>query len=317
MTFLEAVERSPIFLSDGGIETRIAFETDIPLDPADGGRPAGRGRAGAGGDGGGLSPVPRRGPPSRPPDAGRHAHLPGRPRAAAAGRVTDPDDLDRVHGECFRLLTRLREGFGDYGKKVFIAGVVGPKGDAYRPEEAAGRGRGPRLPPAQVGRWPGGRRPPLRPDLPGRLGGPRRGKGHGRGRACPTSSARSSPPGGGCWTARRWPRSSPGSTGPSRPGPPITRLAASILRSSGRPCGPMRGCADGGGPPARDQGERLHEVAGGAGGPEPPRCRGTGAARRPDHGAAGEFGLRVLGGCCGTDHRHIEALARRLAAERT
>ena len=27
------------------------------------------------------------------------------------------------------------------------------------------------------------------------------------------------------------------------------------------------------------------------------------------------FGLRVLGGCCGTDGGHIEALARRLACE--
>ncbi len=25
-----------------------------------------------------------------------------------------------------------------------------------------------------------------------------------------------------------------------------------------------------------------------------------------------EYGLKVLGGCCGTDHRHIEALALRL-----
>ena len=30
-----------------------------------------------------------------------------------------------------------------------------------------------------------------------------------------------------------------------------------------------------------------------------------------------EFGLRVLGGCCGTDHRHIESLAGRLVAGST
>jgi methionine synthase I (cobalamin-dependent) len=31
-----------------------------------------------------------------------------------------------------------------------------------------------------------------------------------------------------------------------------------------------------------------------------------------------DFGLRVLGGCCGTDDRHIRALAARMAdAERT
>jgi homocysteine S-methyltransferase len=33
-------------------------------------------------------------------------------------------------------------------------------------------------------------------------------------------------------------------------------------------------------------------------------------------GLQAEFGLRVLGGCCGTDHRYIEALADRLAAGR-
>ena len=30
----------------------------------------------------------------------------------------------------------------------------------------------------------------------------------------------------------------------------------------------------------------------------------------------GEYGLKVLGGCCGTDDRHIEALADRLVAGR-
>jgi len=30
-----------------------------------------------------------------------------------------------------------------------------------------------------------------------------------------------------------------------------------------------------------------------------------------------DFGLRVLGGCCGTDHRHIRALAERLTAKRS
>ena len=33
MTFIETIERSPFLISDGGIETRIAYETDIPLDP--------------------------------------------------------------------------------------------------------------------------------------------------------------------------------------------------------------------------------------------------------------------------------------------
>ena len=34
MTFLEAASHCPFLLADGGIETRIAFETEIPLDSA-------------------------------------------------------------------------------------------------------------------------------------------------------------------------------------------------------------------------------------------------------------------------------------------
>ena len=33
MTFLEAIGHCPFLISDGGIETRIAYESDIPLDP--------------------------------------------------------------------------------------------------------------------------------------------------------------------------------------------------------------------------------------------------------------------------------------------
>ena len=33
MTFLEAASHCPFLLADGGIETRIAFETDISLRP--------------------------------------------------------------------------------------------------------------------------------------------------------------------------------------------------------------------------------------------------------------------------------------------
>ena len=33
MTFLETLEHAPCILTDGATETRIAFETSIPLDP--------------------------------------------------------------------------------------------------------------------------------------------------------------------------------------------------------------------------------------------------------------------------------------------
>lgn len=33
-------------------------------------------------------------------------------------------------------------------------------------------------------------------------------------------------------------------------------------------------------------------------------------------GLHNDFGLKLLGGCCGTDHRHIESLAGRLVSGR-
>ena len=124
MTFLETVERSTFLLSDGGIETRIAFETDIHLDPEMGVARLvedERGKAA-------LEGIYR-----QYLDVGRRYHIPmqvgtptfraGPMRLRRAG-LTGPDDLERVHGECVRLLALLREGLGDYRKKVFIAGVV-------------------------------------------------------------------------------------------------------------------------------------------------------------------------------------------------
>lgn len=41
-----------------------------------------------------------------------------------------------VNADCFRFLSDIREKYGDYSKKIFIGGLIGCKGDAYKPEEA-------------------------------------------------------------------------------------------------------------------------------------------------------------------------------------
>src|SRR4051812_18821370 len=118
MTFLEAVVHSPFLLSDGGIETRIAFETEIPLDTEMGvARLAedDRGRAA-------LEAISR-----QYLDVGRRYGIPmqvgtptfraGPDRLRRAG-LTAPGDLDRVNGEWLRLLVRLREGLGADGANV-------------------------------------------------------------------------------------------------------------------------------------------------------------------------------------------------------
>lgn len=136
MTFLEAASFSPFLLTDGGIETRIAFETDIPLDPEmgvarliedDRGRTA-------------LEEIYR-----QYLDVGRRHRIPmqvgmptfraGPERLYRAG-MTDPDDLGRINRAGYRLLARLRDELGDSASEVFIAGVIGPRGDAYRPRDA-------------------------------------------------------------------------------------------------------------------------------------------------------------------------------------
>ncbi|MHA1953949.1 MAG: homocysteine S-methyltransferase family protein [Candidatus Heimdallarchaeaceae archaeon] len=41
-----------------------------------------------------------------------------------------------VNADCFRFLSDIREKYGNYSKKIFIGGLIGCKGDAYKPEEA-------------------------------------------------------------------------------------------------------------------------------------------------------------------------------------
>src|SRR3954465_9136418 len=135
MTFIEAIERSPYLISDGGIETRIAYETDIPLDPNMGVSRLvedGRGRAALEGIYRQYLDVGRR--HDVPMQVGTPTFRASPERLRRAG-LTDPGDLRRVNIECYRLLSRLRHECGGYASKVFIAGVVGPRGDAYQPGE--------------------------------------------------------------------------------------------------------------------------------------------------------------------------------------
>jgi homocysteine S-methyltransferase len=74
-------------------------------------------------------------------DIGRHYNLPlllssptwraGRERIAAAG-LAGRD----LNGDNLRFLSQLRDGYGDYAAKVSICGLMSCRGDAYKPEEA-------------------------------------------------------------------------------------------------------------------------------------------------------------------------------------
>jgi homocysteine S-methyltransferase len=134
--YLDALERSDFLLTDGAIGTCLEHENSVRLDPVIG--PTGlvddhQGRAA-------LEALYR-----RYLDVGRRHDLSmqvgtptfraGPERLQRAG-YPNPNDVRRVNRDCFRLLAGLREGLGDYGEKVFIAGVIGPKGDCYKPQEA-------------------------------------------------------------------------------------------------------------------------------------------------------------------------------------
>jgi homocysteine S-methyltransferase len=55
----------------------------------------------------------------------------GRDRIAAAGLA----DYD-LNGDNFRFLASLRDGYDNYANRVFIYGLMSCRGDAYKPEEA-------------------------------------------------------------------------------------------------------------------------------------------------------------------------------------
>lgn len=136
MHFLDLLARVPTLLTDGAIETRIVYEFGIALDPnvevtrlvLD---PVGRAP---------LETIYR-----QYLDAGQQYDLPlqlgtptfraGPERVQRAG-FTAAGDLQRVNAASVRLLQQLRQERGAYGENVVLAGVVGPRGDAYRPEGA-------------------------------------------------------------------------------------------------------------------------------------------------------------------------------------
>lgn len=43
-----------------------------------------------------------------------------------------------VNLDCYKFLAEIREEYGEYAEKIFIGGLIGCKGDAYKPGEALG-----------------------------------------------------------------------------------------------------------------------------------------------------------------------------------
>jgi homocysteine S-methyltransferase len=314
MGYADALECSPFLLTDGATGTCLEYESSIPLDPEIG--PTRlvddeRGRAA-------LEAVYR-----RYLDVGRRHGLPmqvGTPTFRASPErlhragYADPSEVRRVNADGFRLLARLREECGESGGRVFIAGVLGPKGDSYKPEEALGADEAAAYHTAQAEALT-----EAGADLLVATTFPAASEALGIARAM----ARTGLPAVVSFLIT--------DRGTLLDGNPVVEVIEQIDGSvTPRPAYYAVNCVH---PSVLREAlrgdERLRRLAG-------VRLLGfkANASRRPTEELAGlgyleaeaperlademvvlrdEFGLKVIGGCCGTDDRHIEALAMRLA----
>lgn len=133
--FAAAVRRREAILTDGGIETRVMFETDFEMDPhvqvaAMVGDDRGRG----------ILEDAYRGYI----EAAAEHRLPvviGTPTFRASANFVraaglEDGDVERLNRDAAGMHRAIREAIGH--DPVFIAGVLGPSGDAYTPGDAEG-----------------------------------------------------------------------------------------------------------------------------------------------------------------------------------
>jgi homocysteine S-methyltransferase len=133
MTFTQILERAPIMLAEGAVIERLRRDRRIELDPH-------VENAGMIYDAGGRVALERiiRGYL----DIGEAAGLPmvvlsptwraNLERLRAAGF----DDGRNVNEDAVRLVTEIRSSYGPYADRVYVGGLMGCKGDAYDPREA-------------------------------------------------------------------------------------------------------------------------------------------------------------------------------------
>jgi len=130
--FLEFIEQNPCILSEGAVIERLRRDSDLDLDPY---------IVNAGFV---YEDIPRAAIETiyrQYLDIGLQHQLPlllstptwraSRERIQAAGYA----DRD-VNGDNFRFLDELRNAYGAYGAKVIICGLLSCRGDAYNPSEA-------------------------------------------------------------------------------------------------------------------------------------------------------------------------------------
>ena len=313
MGYLDTLERSDFLLTDGAIGTCLEHRFSVPLDPEIGPTRLvddDRGRAA-------LEALylrylevgHRHGVPMQ---IGAPTFRAGPERLRRAG-YSGPSEVHRVNADCFRLLARVREGLGDYGEKVFISGVIGPKGDCYKPEEAPGtdvaadyhRAQAEALAEAGVDLLVAA----TLPAAPEALGVARAMAGTGLPYVISAVIRGSGSLLDGTSLAEVIERID-GSASPRPAYYAVNCVHPSVLREALRSDERLRRLA----------GVRLLDFKANASRRPPEELEGLDhlEAESPERLAdeivalRDVYGLKVLGGCCGTDDRHIAALADRL-----
>jgi homocysteine S-methyltransferase len=132
--FADRLERAPVLLTDGGIETRLIYEFRLPLPDfaAFLALFSAEGRAALGTIYRGYMEIAV--DHDLPMQVGTptwRAH----PEGLARQGFSAADDLVRINGEAVEFLQGLRRELGAEDK-VFIAGVIGPRHDGYDPDGA-------------------------------------------------------------------------------------------------------------------------------------------------------------------------------------
>jgi S-methylmethionine-dependent homocysteine/selenocysteine methylase len=132
--FEKEIREAPLILTDGGIETRIMFETDIPLPPQV--------------QVASLVTDPTGGPVLRRiyesyVEAARSFGLPviiGTPTFRASlnyvrrAGLGGEEEVRRLNSDAVKMHKEIRDRSGH--RPMYIAGVIGPSGDAYHPKES-------------------------------------------------------------------------------------------------------------------------------------------------------------------------------------
>lgn len=312
MDFAALIGSGRAVLTEGAVIERLRREPGLPLDPAvlhAGFLSTGAGRAA-------LARLYR-----QYLAIGRGANLPmliGTPTWRAAPERLAAAGLGGrdANGEAVRFLAGLRAELGAYGERVGIGGLIGPRGDAYRPEEGLA------AEPAEAFHRPQAARlveagadflwAATLPALPEALGLARAMAATG---APYVVSVVLRPE--GCLLDGTPLGAAVATIDAGTPRPPCCYLANCVHpRGFGQALTAARRLAPGVidrviGLQANTSARSPEELDGRAElDSEAPQALADQmlALRR-------RFGLRILGGCCGTDHRHVAAIAGGLSQE--